>query len=304
MRPDARPDARVAALLARHGTTDPALTIALLCAELIVDAGSTVPVNLEVLASFRRAVVEVVNQDQPETIVWDGRRFVIRVRGEDTEGRQRFSCAHGIVHTFFIEAGTDTARGARLLDSRSDQEEDLCDQGAAELLLPRDAFTSACPTCPDMDDVLELAALFDASAEATALRVVTLSTVPTAMIVLEPKLKPVEIRQMARRESQPTLPGLPEEAPIAPRLRVQKSLGRELPFIPKHKSIDDSAPLADVLTEDSVDYVGETGLVPGRLRVSARRLPIRRDGVLVDRVVALLFDADAERRHGRARKSG
>jgi Zn-dependent peptidase ImmA (M78 family) len=260
-------------------------------------------VNLDVLASFRRACVQVVGQEQPETIVWDGRRFVIRVRGEDTEGRQRFSCAHGIVHTFFIEAGTDTSRGRRLLDGRSEQEEELCDQGAAELLLPRDAFMSACPARPDMDDVLDLAEWFNASAEATALRVVTLSTVPAAMTVLEPKLKPVEIRQMARRQSQPTLPGLAAEVPIVPRLRVQKSLGHELPFIPKHKSIDDSTPLGDVRTDDRVDYVGETGLVPGRFRVSARRLPIRRDGVLIDRVVALLFDASAESQ-GRARKSG
>lgn len=304
MRRDTKPDARVAALLARHGTTDPALTITELCADLIADAGSTVPVNLSVLASFRRARVQVVNQEQPETIVWDGQRFVIRVRAEDTEGRQRFSCAHGIVHTFFIEAGTDSSSGRRLLDSRSEHEEDLCDQGAAELLLPRVAFMAACPARPDMDDVLELARRFNASAEATALRVVTLSTIPAAMIVLEPRLKPIEIQQIARLQSQPTLPGLPAEDTIVPRLRVQKSLGHKLPFIPKHKSIDDSTPFADVLTDDVVDYIGETGLVPGRFRVSARRLPIRRGGILADRVVALLFDADAERRLGRARQSG
>jgi hypothetical protein len=45
-------------------------------------------------------------------------------------------------------------------------------------------------------------------------------------------------------------------------------------------------------------------LYPGRFQVSACRLPIRRGGVLVDRVVALLFDADAEQRHWRVRRSG
>lgn len=303
MRPDAKPDARVAALLARHGATDPAATIARLCSDLIAIAGSSVPVNLEVLASFRNARIMVVDQVQPETIVWNGRHFVIRVRREDSDGRQRFSCAHGIVHTYFLEAGADTSKGSQLLSSRSDQEEDLCDQGAAELLLPRAAFVQACPTRPDMDDVLGLAQLFEASAEATALRVVTLSPLPAAMVVLEPQLKPVEARRIARVQSQPTLPGLPAEEPIIPRLRVQKRLARGLPFIPKHKSVDDSTPLAAILDEDGVDYIGDTGLVPGRFRVSARRLPIRRDGVLVDRVVGLLFDADAERRTGRARGS-
>ena len=304
MRPDAKPDARVAALLTRHGGTDAIATITQLCSDLIDDAGSTIPVNLDVLASFRNARVLVVDQDQPETIMWDGRHFIIRVRREDTDGRQRFSRAHGIVHTFFLQAGSDTSKGTLLLDGRSDQEEDLCDQGAAELLLPRAAFTDACPACPGMDDILELADRFDASAEATALRVVSLSTVPAAMVVLEPQLKPVELKQLRRRQPQPTLPGLPAEDQITPRLRVQKRLVHKLPFIPKHKSIGDSTPLSDVLTDDRVDYVGETGLIAGRFRVSARRLPIRRDGVLVDRVVALLFDADAERQRVPARRLG
>src|SRR5207249_2784426 len=119
----------------------------------------------------------VLDQDQAETIMWDGRHFVIRVRRADTHGRQRFSCAHGIIHTFFMEASSSLSKGGTVLDSWSRQEEDLCDQGAAELLLLRTPFIDACPPHPDMDDVLKLAEAFDASAEATALRVVALSTV-------------------------------------------------------------------------------------------------------------------------------
>jgi len=304
MRPDAKPDTRVAAFLARHCATDPAPTITRLCSDLIDTAGATVPVNLEVLASFRNARVTVLDQEQAETIMWDGRHFAIRVRRADTDGRQRFSCAHGIIHTFFMEAGSSGSAGGAVLDSWSRQEEDLCDQGAAELLLPRAAFTDACPPLPDMGDVLALAEVFNASAEATALRVVALSTVPAAMIVLEPSLKPADLTHMARRRSQPTLPGLPQEDPIAPRLRVHKSFGRELPFIPRYKSIDDSTPLADVQSGGTADYIGETGLAPGRFRVSARLLPIHRGGVLVNRVVALLFDADGERHYRRVRQSG
>ena len=155
-----------------------------------------------------------------------------------------------------------------------------------------------------MDDVLKLAGIFEASAEATALRVVAVSAIPAAMIVLEPSLKPAELTRFARRRSQPALPGFPPEDPIAPRLRVQKSLGHQLRFIPRHKSIGDSTPLANVLADGTADYVGETGLVPGRFRVSARLLPIRRNGVLVDRVVALLFDAESERHHYGMRLSG
>jgi len=77
-----------------------------------------------------------------------------------------------------------------------------------------------------------------------------------------------------------------------------------LRYIPRYKSIDDSTALADVLSDGAVDYVGETGLVPGHFRVSARLLPLRRNGVLVNRVVALLFDPDGERHYGGMRQSG
>ncbi len=292
MRPDARSDPRVAAFLARHGSGDPVATIARLCADLIEDAEATVPVNLEMLASFRNATVTVLDQEQAETIMWDGRHFVIRVRWADTEGRQRFSCAHAILHTYFMQAGDGGTAGTPR-HSWSRGEEDLCDHGAAELILPRAAFIAVCPSHPDMGDVLTLAGAFQASAEATALRVVTLSAVPAAMIVLEPSLKPADLSRSARRRSQPALPGFQPEGP-APRLRVQKSFSYQLPFLPRHKSIGDSTPLASVLTDGAADYTGETGIVPGRFRVSARLLPVSRDGALVDRVVALLFGPDAD----------
>ncbi len=291
----------MAALLARHGGNDAAVLITQLCSDLLDAADARVPVNLDVLASFRNARVKVLDQEQAETITWDGKRFVIRVRRADTERRQRFSCAHGILHTFFMEAGTPSRKSDDLVDtSWSRQEEQLCDHGAAELLLPRTPFIELCPRQPTMDDVLDLVAEFDASTEATALRVVTLSAGPAAMVVLEPQLKPVEIKQVPCRQARPTT----DDKAIRPRLRVQKSLSHGLPFIPRHKSIDDSTPLAAVLSDEVVDYTGQTGLVPGQFRVSARRLPIRRGGILIDRVIALLFDPYAERDTRRMRRSG
>ena len=99
MRPDAKLDPRVAAFLARHGGSDPGQTITRLCSDLIDAAGAAVPVNLEMLASFRNTRVTVLDQEQAETIMWDGRHFVIRVRRADNDGRQRFSCAHGACQT-------------------------------------------------------------------------------------------------------------------------------------------------------------------------------------------------------------
>lgn len=293
------PDPRVDALLLHHGTKgeEPARLIEQLCHELLNEAGAGVPVNLDVLASFQNAKVRIADQEHAETIVWDGQHFVIRVREADTRGRQRFSLAHGIVHTYFYQASPVGGPGrAHVRQAQwSEQEEQLCDQGAAELLLPRAAFKAHCPDQPTMDDVLALADAFEASAEATALRVVRLSRVPAAMVVLEPGLKPVEKRQLANIHSPSALLGFPAPSLPTPRLRVHYSysIGQGVRFIPKHKSVDQTTPLADVLHDGMVDYVGETGLIPGEFRVSARRLPIRRDGVLIDRVVMLLFDPRA-----------
>jgi Zn-dependent peptidase ImmA (M78 family) len=295
-------DAPVQALLDAHHVANPESLVQSLCHDLLRDAEAAVPVDLDVLASYRNARVRIVDHEQAETIAWDGRHWHIHVSQRDTPGRQRFSCAHGIVHTFFMDAERTRPSAGVSTPAKhawSEQEEQLCDIGAAELLLPRVEFLARCPAVVTMATVLELASYFEASAEATALRVVTLSSVPAALVVLEPQLKPVEQRAVAKRRQQQSLPGLedPQPAPV-PRLRVQKSKGNGLPFIPKHKSVDDDSLLAAALTNE-IDGIDETGLFNGEVRVSARYLPIRRDGVLVDRVVALLFDEDAEWRQRR-----
>lgn len=286
MRPKGQ-DQRVRALLVHHNWTGPPQALVeRLCRDLLEKAGSTVPVDLDVMASYRNSEIQTQDQHQAETIAWNGRRFVIRVRRADTSGRQRFSCAHAIVHTYFLQAGEDST--AERQSSWSPHEEALCDAGAAELLLPREAFLRSCPPVPTMDDILDLAEAFGSSAEATAYRAAALSSVPMAVVVLEPAFKPAELRRMAKRDGQPALPGMEESIASMPLLRVQSSYGSRGLFIPKHKSIDHSSPFGEVLSHEAVDYVGETGLHAGELRVSARRLPIRRQGVLVDRVVALL----------------
>ncbi|MDA8311837.1 MAG: ImmA/IrrE family metallo-endopeptidase [Actinomycetota bacterium] len=280
-------DSRVNALMQFHGANgDPADLINRLCLGLLDDASAEVPVDLEVLASFRNAHVVHAEMEQAETIHWDGHNFQVRLRDEDTPGRQRFSCAHAIVHTWFFESA-DTGSNGHSLDWRSEAEEELCDLGAAALLLPEAAFRPACPAEVTVEDVLRLAEEFQASAESTALRAVSLSAMPLAMVVLEMTIKPAEERALAKLPTHPTLPEL--DGPlVTPRLRVVKRFARGLDFIPRYKSVGDTTPLASVIDEGGVDYVGETGILAGTFRVSARNLPIRRGGKLVDRVVALL----------------
>ena len=288
-------DARVQALMAFHGASgDPADLIDLLCVGLLERAGEGIPVDLAVLASFRNAHVAHVDQEQPETIHWDGRSFQIRLRNADTLGRQRFSCAHAIVHTWFFESAGHGQGQPDAESGWSEAEEDLCDLGAAALLLPESAFRSACPQIVTMDDVLRLADAFEASAESTALRAVSLSSTPMAMAVLEVTLKPTERAALARMRPQQVLAQLGASA-ISPRLRVVKSFGRGMRFVPRYKSVGDGPPLASVVENGGVDYVGEIGILDGVYRVSARNMPIWRGDELVDRVVALIAPASTRR---------
>jgi hypothetical protein len=270
-----------------HGADgEPSDLISRLCLALLDDAGESVPVDLEVLASFRNAYVDYADQEQSETIRWDGQNFRIRVRNADTLGRQRFSCAHAIVHTWFFESSGHGQDGSNAEQCWSEAEEDLCDLGAAALLLPESAFRAACPADVTIDDILQLASEFQASAESTALRAVSLSETPLAMAVLEMKLTPTENQKLASWRSKPGLPGL--ECPATtPRLRVVRSFSRGMRYLPPHKSVGDT-PLASVLEHDRIDYVGEIGIAGGTYRVSARNLRMRRDGGLIDRVVALI----------------
>ncbi len=287
-------DARIRALMEFHGADGEAADlIGRLCFDLLKEAGEDVPVDLEMLASFRNAHVAHADQEQPEMIHWDGRSFHIRLRAADTLGRRRFSCAHAIVHTWFFESAGHGQDKADAEQGWSESEEDLCDLGAAALLLPESTFRSECPPDVNMDDVLRMANVFQASAECTALRAVVLSSTPLAMVVLEKTLKPTE-RSIVTRQQSRRSPRI--EAPtILPRLRVVKSFGQGMGFVPRYKSVGDSPPLAKVLDNGGVDYVGEVGILDGTYRISARNMPIRRTDQLVDRVVALIAPAPSRR---------
>ncbi|HEV8651797.1 MAG TPA: ImmA/IrrE family metallo-endopeptidase [Actinomycetes bacterium] len=264
-----------------------------LCAQLLEEAGVSVPVDVRMLASFRGiAAIFEVDQAEAGCIFCDGERLLIHLRGSDSPERRRFTICHEILHTFF--PGFREERRKRIDRTVGafdpDQfEEYLCDLGAAELLLPRQPFLGALPPQPCLDDVIELAAVFDASLEATAIRVVNLTAAPMALVVLEPAWKPLEQRELARRATQPALAGLEGELPPK-RLRVRWAYGPKMTTIPKHKSIDDTAPLAAVLETGGVDYLGVTGLTGDPYQVSARHLPYHREGEPVDRVLVLLQD--------------
>jgi Zn-dependent peptidase ImmA (M78 family) len=286
------PDVLVRRFLDQHQwSSAPEKLVVRLCEDLLEDAGVSVPIDVRLLASFR-GIAAIKEVDQPEAgcIFCDGERLVVHLRGSDSAERQRFTICHEIIHTFFPgfreERRTRTDSKVGTYDPNQ-LEEYLCDLGAAELLLPHKPFLAALPAEPDLDDVIELAEMFDASLEATAIRTVNLTAAPMALIVLEPAWKPAEQQELAWRATQPTLAGLESEPPPK-KLRVRWAYGPQMPTIPKHKSVDDASPLANLLQTGGVDYRGPTGLTRDIVQVSARHLAYHRAGELVDRVLVLL----------------
>lgn len=106
-----------------------------------------------------------------------GDAFRIVVNDASATGRHNFSVFHELAHVFFETALREKPRRltqrelAELQATRVDEER-LCDLAAAEFLLPKRAFrTRLTEFSGAWAEIYELARLFDASFEATTLRI-------------------------------------------------------------------------------------------------------------------------------------
>jgi predicted transcriptional regulator len=263
-----------------------------MCEDLVANEPG-VPVDLVVLASLQNVLsVEVADMVEAGCIRVDGDYFRIRLRASDSERRRRFTLAHEICHIFFettsLVGVTDHEVGRY---GAKDEVEYLCDLGAAEVLLPRAAFRSRCPSQPGFDDVCAMAEEFDASLEATASRIVGLGLGPAQLVVLEPRLTAAQERSVRKSAAAPSFVGM-EAANPRRRLRVAWSTGREW-FVPQNKSANDGTALAGCIQAGDVDVVEDPGITGGRpVRVVGRHLPYWRGDIWVDRVMAFLYLID------------
>jgi hypothetical protein len=143
--------------------------------------------------------------------------FRIEICKYHSRGRQNFSIAHEIGHTFLIELEAELG-GARREASlsrhsaNSDQVERLCDKAASELIWPthvfgRDAWNSG----PSLDGLLGLASVYKGSVTATARRFADIGPWRCAFVVWETAEtagRPGKIRpKTVYRSSCAALPG-------------------------------------------------------------------------------------------------
>ena len=91
----------------------------------------------------------------------DGYRIICSV--DQPRSRQRFTIAHELAHVILERTGRNAPRAG-------DSVERVCDMVAAECLMPTAVFGERLSAVPQLDEVMELARIFDTSITATAIR--------------------------------------------------------------------------------------------------------------------------------------
>lgn len=249
-----------------------------LAARLIDEMAAVPPINLEMIASWQGvAKIQVAEIPWAGCLLNDGGRVVIKLRSRDTRRRRRFTGFHEVGHTFCPGFRLEPQyRCAPNVVPARPTIEGLCDVVASELLFPR-RLVEADLAAADfgLHTVGELAERYDGSFEAAAHRFVNLWPEETLLLVLEPGF----------RKSERDDP----EAVAKLRVRSAHSSG-SWPYIPRNKSVSETSPLSRALLGEVIDErstLDDVCVPVDGVEVSARLMPYRRDGEIVDRVLAL-----------------
>jgi len=203
--------------------------------------------------------------------------------------RQNFSICHEVCHTLFPD-GYEMVRHRCEWQDRFDPDrevEQLCDMGAAEILLPKEDFlTDLAQFGLGLAAVASLRERYQASREAVIRRMIQLDAGRSAAVFLEYRLKPSE--QAAACQ----LPLLGPVRQPCPKLRIGYAVASDSfgVFLPRHKSIHETSCVYRAALNDKVTVGIESWDIPGLplCRVEAMAMPPSEEADATPRVVALL----------------
>jgi hypothetical protein len=274
-------------LMTKHRTSDPREAIRRYAASLRQECDQTdLPVDVEVIRSclgIRRTVGEY--DFAGRIYAEESGQLIMNLRASDSYERQRFTCAHELIHPAFPGFSRDSRyrldeQVGRNRVGRS-EEEYLCDFGAAELLMPADIVKPAYSVSRGLGHVERLAQDAEVSLEAAANRLVEIADEPAALLVLYEGHKPADRGALRRGEDVPE------------RLRVHYCVARDIRvFVPRFKSADEGSVFVRALREPGVSRATEP--LPGaatsrEFMIEAKEYPLgdRR------RVIALAVPAES-----------
>ncbi len=168
--------------------------------------------------------------DEQQGILVDSRTGIILIKEDDPLVRQRFTEGHELMELLF-DAQEQASTGSFLPNWSVDRKERLCDQGAADLLMPQTSFV------PQLNELglslstgRSLAALYQTSLLATLVRMVQHGAGEHALVMWH--------QALTQRESAQTAPS--RVANTKKKLRIWWSIRTndwQGGFIPNHKSI-------------------------------------------------------------------
>ena len=207
------------------------------------------PVDLRLLASLRDVrSIDYRNILEAGRLVPEDTGDIVQVNRRHTEGKRRFTVGHEICHTFFNEAkqsaraSVDLTTG--LFDIR-DEEEYLCDVGAARILLNPCWLVPMAQSRPaSLDGLFEIADVCGASIEATAFQLAQSAVWQCTFVFWEQGLR--KAQQLP--PGQAALPGLKGMPDPGKKLRVTRAYGSDyLPFVPRNKSVEQDSTIHQAL---------------------------------------------------------
>lgn len=193
------------------------------------------PIDVELIASVqgvkhRRAAHDFAGRIYADL---DG-QLVMDLNHNDGTERQRFTCAHELIHLAFPNFKKETRYRLDAKDpgqnGRNAEEEYLCDLGAANLLMPRELVADIYSLDEGLAGVERLARDAQVSLQAAGNRLVSLTGKAGAFLVFEWTHKPAD-RPALRRG---------QDVPKCLRLRYG-SIAANTAYLPKFKSTDNDS---------------------------------------------------------------
>lgn len=251
------------------------------------------PFDPVVLASFR-GVHEVRRVDMVGAgrLIPDGGELIIEVNCDHSPGKQHFTVDHEVTHTLLPTYARQPVEDAETGAFATDWEEELlCDVGAATLLLdPRRLAPIAKEAGPSIRTLVELAALFNASLEATARQLARLNLWPCAFVVWEEGYR----KHDRVPKGQLAMSAFESFGDPKAKLRIHRPyVATSFPhFLPLNKSVSDESKVAACCDHNPLTHgVEEFDLGRQAVRLSCENYfaPYRQGSLLQRRVVSLLL---------------
>jgi len=238
------------------------------------------PVDLSLIFQHFGITSHRVPLPEQQGLLFDSESGIILIKQDDPVARQRFTEAHELIEFLFEVQEEAPGWSGPWRRFAGHLKEQLCEQGAAALLMPQVSFV---PLVRKLGVSMEtgswLANLYQTSFLATLFQMVRLGPGAHALVIWRYALKPTQVERLPAAE-QMSLFGsdfvtLPQEE-----LRVwwaTSTQGLTTGFIPKHKSVPRDSLIFHAyetgLPQNGIEHVN-LGKVHGRCLVEARPVTI------------------------------